>query len=120
VREGQVACLAVFVAIFGLTLGPTSGIVISEIYPQSIRGRATSLSSTMHGVFAIVFTLTFPVLLHGLGLTVTLLGYAVTDIAGAFYLMRALPETKAKSLEEITEFWNHRAMARHPDKASAP
>jgi hypothetical protein len=34
--------------------------------------------------------------------------------------MRALPETKAKSLEEITEFWNHRAIARHPDKASAP
>lgn len=120
VRWGQVACLAVFVATFGLTLGPTSGIVISEIYPQSIRGRASSLSSTMHGMFAMLFTLTFPLLLHGLGLAITLLGYAVIGIVGAFYLMRALPETKAKSLEEITEFWNHRAMARHPDKASAP
>jgi sugar porter (SP) family MFS transporter len=120
VRWGQVACLAVFVATFWLTLGPTSGIVISEIYPQSIRGRATSLSSTMHGVFAILFTLTFPLLLHGLGLTVTLLGYAVIGIVGAFYLMRALPETKAKSLEEITEFWNQRAMARPPAEDSAP
>jgi len=38
---------------------------------------------------------------------------------GALYLMRALPETKAKSLEEIAEFWNHRAMARRPANVSA-
>ena len=120
VQWGQVACLAVFVAAFWTTLGPVSGIVISEIYPQAIRGRATSLSSTMHGVFAIVFTLTFPLLLHGLGLTITVLGYAVIGIVGAFYLVRALPETKAKSLEEITEFWNNRAMARPPAEDSAP
>ncbi len=119
VRWGQVACLAVFVAAFWLTLGPTSGIVISEIYPQSIRGRASSLSSSMHGVFAIAFTLTFPLLLHAPGLTITLLCYAVISIVGALYLMRALPETKAKSLEEITEFWNHRARARRPAKVSA-
>ena len=74
VRWGQVACLAIFIGAFWLTVGPASGIVISEIYPQSIRGRATSLGSTMHGVFAIAFTLTFPLLLHGLGLSVTLVG----------------------------------------------
>jgi sugar porter (SP) family MFS transporter len=119
VRWGQVACLAAFIAAFWLTLGPACGIVTSEIYPQSIRGRATSLSSTMHGLFAIVFTLTFPLLLHGLGLSITLLGYAVISIVGALYLMRTLPETKGRSLEEITEFWNDRAMARHPAKASA-
>jgi MFS family permease len=114
VRWGQVACLAVFIAAFWLTLGPASGIVTSEIYPQSIRGRATSLGSTMHGVFAIIFTLTFPLLLDGLGLAIPLLGYAVISVVGALYLIRTLPETKGKSLEEITAFWNKRAMARHP------
>lgn len=114
VRWGQVGCLALFVAAFWLTLGPAAGIVTSEIYPQSIRGRATSLGSTLHGVFAIVFTLTFPLLLHGLGLTITLLIYALIGIVGALYLIRALPETKAKSLEEITEYWNHRAKAQYP------
>ena len=116
---GQVACLAVFVAAFGLTVGPAAGIVLSEIFPQSIRGRATSLTSTMNGVFAITFTLTFPILLDGLGLAITLLCYVVIGIVGALYLIRALPETKAKSLEEITEFWNQRAMARYPAKVSA-
>ena len=42
VRWGWVACLAVFVAAFWLTVGPTSGIVLSEIFPGPIRGRATS------------------------------------------------------------------------------
>ncbi|HKV19822.1 MAG TPA: sugar porter family MFS transporter, partial [Mycobacterium sp.] len=112
-RWGQVACLAVFVAAFGVTLGPICGIVISEIYPQSIRGRATSLTSSMQSVFAIVFTLTFPILLHAIGLTVTLVGYSVIGVAGALYLMRALPETKAKTLEEITDFWSRRTTAPH-------
>ena len=120
VRWGQVACLGVFVAIYGVTMGPTSGIVISEIYPGPIRGRATSLSSTMHGAFAMLFTLTFPLLLDGLGLTITVAGYAVIGIVGAFYLARALPETKAKSLEEITDYWKGRAAPRQPAKASAP
>ncbi len=113
VRWGQVACLAVFIAAFWLTLGPACGIVQSEIYPQQIRGRATSVSSTLHGVFAIIFTLTFPLLLHGLGLGFTLVGYAAISIVGAFYLMRALPETKGLSLEQITEYWNRRARAQN-------
>jgi hypothetical protein len=48
-------------------------------------------------VFAIVFTLSFPLLLHGLGLAITLLGYTVIGIVGALYLMRALPETRLGS-----------------------
>ena len=120
VRWGQVACLAVFVAAFWLTVGPVSGIVINEIYPQAIRGRAISLTSVLHGVFAIVFTLTFPMLLQGVGLAITLTVYAVIGIAGALYLIRALPETKAKSLEEITQLWNQRAAARRSAKVSVP
>lgn len=112
-RWGQVACLAVFVAAFWLTVGPTSGIILSEIFPGAIRGRATSLSSTMNGVFAMVFTLSFPILLNGPGLAFTLVCYAVIGILGALFFARALPETRAKSLEEISEFWNERAGVRH-------
>lgn len=112
VRWGLVACLAVFVAAFWLTVGPTSGIVLSEMFPGSIRGRATSLSSTMNGVFAIAFTLTFPMLLDGPGLAMTLVGYAVIGIVGALYFSRALPETKAMSLEEISKFWSRRVLTR--------
>jgi len=37
-----------------------------------------------------------------------LLFYAVIDIAGAIYLLRALPETKGKNLEEIAHYWSRR------------
>jgi MFS family permease len=108
-RWGQVASLAVFAGTFALTLGLIGEVVVAELYPQAIRGPASSLSHGMRSVFAIVFTLTFPFLLDALGLAITLLGYAVISIVGALYLMRALPETKGRSLEEIGEYWDRRA-----------
>ncbi|BBY81023.1 sugar porter family MFS transporter [Mycolicibacterium pulveris] len=111
---GQVASLAVFVGAFALTLGVVGEIVISELYPQAIRGPAASLSHGMRSVFAIVFTLTFPLLLDFPGLTVTLVAYAAISIVGALYLMRALPETKGRSLEEIGAYWESRRSAVTP------
>ena len=113
-RWGQVACLAVFVAAFGLTLGPISGIVITEIYPQAIRwpGDQPDLGNAWRVRDRLYVDLS-DATPRG-GLTITLPGYAAIGIAGARYLIRALPETKAKSLEQITRFWNQRAAARCP------
>jgi major inositol transporter-like SP family MFS transporter len=58
----------------------------------------------------IVFTLTFPLLLDKLGLAVVTPIYAVFNIVGAIYLMRTLPETKGRSLEDIGDYWRHRAV----------
>lgn len=112
IRWAQVATLAVFVGTFALTLGQVGEIVVSELYPQAIRGPASSLSHGMRSIFAITFTLTFPFLFDALGLTVTLLGYAIISIAGALYLLRALPETRGKSLEEIAAYWHLQAAGR--------
>ena len=81
----------------------------SEIYPQSIRGPAMSLLGGAGGIMAMMSTLTFPLLLDNLGLPVLLVSYAVIDIVGAIYLLRALPETKGKSLEELAGYWSRRA-----------
>jgi sugar porter (SP) family MFS transporter len=112
VRWGQVGSLAVFVGTFALTLGQVGEIVVSEIYPQSIRGPGSSLSHGMRSIFAIVFSLTFPFLLSLMGLSLTLMSYAAISIIGAIYLWRALPETKGKSLEEIGEYWQDREARR--------
>jgi sugar porter (SP) family MFS transporter len=108
VRWGQIGCLVVLGAAFPLSVGMVGGIVNSEIYPQSIRGPAASLLGGAGGVVALSSTLTFPLLLDQLGLPVILLTYAVIDIAGAIYLLRALPETKGKNLEEIAHYWSRR------------
>jgi SP family arabinose:H+ symporter-like MFS transporter len=118
-RWGQVATLAVFVGAFALTLGHLGDVIISELYPHEISGPATSLTHGMEGVFAIVFSATFPILLSFMGLTITFLSYAVISALGALYLWRALPETKGKSLEEIGEYWHRRAAERGQSKVSS-
>jgi sugar porter (SP) family MFS transporter len=118
VRWGQVAALAVFVGAFALTLGHLGDVIISELYPHEISGPATSLTHGMEGVFAIVFSATFPILLSLMGLTATFLSYAVIGALGAIYLWRTLPETKGRTLEEIGDYW-HRRAAQRGDAAKA-
>ena len=112
VRWGQVASLAVFVGVFALTIGHMGDIIISELYPQDIRGPAASLTHGMEGIFAILFSATFPLLFSLMGLTLTFFSYAVINIVGALYLWWALPETKGKSLEDIGDYWHRRAALR--------
>ena len=111
IRWGLVGCLAVFVGSFALTLSTVADVVISEIYPQAIRGPASSLSHTMRSLFGFVFSLFFPLALAFLGLSLTFLLFATIGAAGAFYLWRQLPETRGKSLEEIADYWRLRSGA---------
>jgi len=112
VRWGQVAALAIFIGAFALTLGHLGDIVVSELYPREISGPATSLTHGMEGIFAIAFSATFPILLSLMGLTLTFFSCAVISAVGGLYLWRALPETKDRSLEEISDYWHRRAARR--------
>ena len=114
VRWGQIGCLVGLSAAFSVSVGMVGGIITSEIYPQSIRGPAASLLGGVGGAIALSSTLTFPLLLEYLGLPLILLSYAVIDIVGAIYLLRALPETKGKSLEELANYWRRRVATSEP------
>jgi sugar porter (SP) family MFS transporter len=105
---GQIGCLVVFTGTWALTQGVVGEVVIAEMYPQSIRGPASSFSHGMRSVFIIIFALSFPALLHWPGLSVTVLVYAVISVVGAIFILRKLPETKGKSLEDIGEYWSSR------------
>jgi sugar porter (SP) family MFS transporter len=106
---GMVGCLAVFVGTFALTVSTVSNVVISEIYPQAIRGAASSFCNTMRSFFRFVFSLIFPLGLALLGLNLALLLFAAFCVAGALYLWRRLPETKEMSLEQIADYWRFKS-----------
>jgi sugar porter (SP) family MFS transporter len=110
IRWGLVACLAVFVGTFALTLSTVTEVIISEIYPQPIRGSASSLCHTMRSIFRFIFSLIFPSVLAFLGLSLTFLLFAFFCAAGLFYFWRHLPETKGKSLEEIGHYWRFKSL----------
>lgn len=117
---GQVIFLGLFACTFALTVGLVGEIVIAEIYSQSIRGRATSLAFGMRSIFAIAFTLSFPVIIDVFGLGMVLLSYAAISLAGAAYLVRHLPETKGLSLEEIADEWKRHSSRDRGAEVAAP
>jgi MFS family permease len=88
-------------ACFAFSLGPTVWVIISEIFPNRIRGAAVSVSvfALWLGCFSLVYT--FPQLIKVLSVAGTFWAYSGICLAGFVFIWRNLPETKGKSLEEI-------------------
>ena len=89
------------IACFAATLGPAMWVVISEIFPNHIRGLAMSLSVLALWVANFILSYTFPILNSNLGAATTFWLYAAINVLGFFYIFKVVPETKGKSLEEI-------------------
>lgn len=89
------------ISIYGLTLAPITWVLLSEIFPNKIRGHAMSVATFALWFSCAILTLSFPFLNRGLGTSGTFTVYAAICILGFFYLIRKLPETKGKSLEQI-------------------
>lgn len=94
-----------FLASFAFSIGPLKFVVASEIFPNKIRGRAMAISiMTMWIADTIVGQLT-PVALRHVGTAATFWSFSFFCLLGFFFVMKFLPETKGKSLEEIQRFW---------------
>jgi MFS family permease len=95
---------------FTLTLAPLSWVVLSEIFPNRIRGKAMSLATCAMFASSYVTTNVFPMVMdrftarfgHPGGTFLIFMGVC---LAGSLFIWRTIPETKDKTLEEIGEFW---------------
>jgi|FEC22Drversion2_1045045.scaffolds.fasta_scaffold00217_26 MFS transporter, SP family, galactose:H+ symporter len=97
--------LFIYIGAFSLSLGPVCGLIVSEIYPQRIRGMAMALVTVGNWVSQIVIALTFPSLIADLGPAVTFSIYAAIGVAGFLFCYFHVPETKGLTLEQIEEHW---------------
>jgi sugar porter (SP) family MFS transporter len=86
---------------YGMSLAPVTWVIISEIFPNRIRGAAMSVAVTSLWIACFVLTFTFPSLNRGLGPAVTFWIYAAVCVGGFLFIKLLLPETKGKTLEEI-------------------
>jgi len=91
----------VAISIYTLTLAPITWVLLSEIFPNRIRGHAMSVATFSLWVACAILTITFPFLHRGLGASGTFFVYSFICILGFFWLLKKLPETKQKSLEQI-------------------
>jgi SP family arabinose:H+ symporter-like MFS transporter len=90
-----------FIACFNLSLGPVMWVMLSEMYPNKIRGLAIGTIGLVNSFTAWLVTQIFPWELSNLGNSLSFLIFGVIALIGSFVLFRILPETKGKSLEEL-------------------
>lgn len=89
------------IAVYAMSLAPITWVILSEIFPNRIRGAAMSLATFVLWIACFILTYTFPLLNKNLGAAGTFWLYAVICILGFLFILKKLPETKGKSLEEI-------------------
>jgi sugar porter (SP) family MFS transporter len=86
---------------YGMSLAPITWVLISEIFPNRIRGAAIAVSVSALWIACFILTYTFPILNGALGTAKTFWLYAAICFAGFVFVFFRVPETKGKSLEAI-------------------
>ncbi len=88
-------------ACYAFSLAPVTWVLISEIFPNRIRGAAVSVAVSSLWIACFILTYTFPLLNRALGPAQTFWLYAGICMAGFVFIFLCVPETKGKSLEQI-------------------
>ncbi|XP_008578633.1 PREDICTED: solute carrier family 2, facilitated glucose transporter member 12 [Galeopterus variegatus] len=98
----SLASLLVYVAAFSIGLGPMPWLVLSEIFPGGIRGRAMAVTSSMNWGINLLISLTFLTVTDLIGLPWVCFIYTIMSLASLFFVVVFIPETKGCSLEQIS------------------
>jgi len=93
--------VVVAIAIYAMSLAPIVWVILSEIFPNRVRGAAMALATFALWIACFILTYTFPLLNESFGAAGTFWAYAGICILGLFFVLVKLPETKGKTLEEI-------------------
>ncbi len=88
--------------------GVACWVIISEIYPAKVRGRAMSIATTALWIFSYLGNQLFPVMMKHLGPDGTFWSFSGSALVALICFWKLVPETKGQSLEQITRFWMER------------
>ncbi|HUT63827.1 MAG TPA: MFS transporter, partial [Anaerolineae bacterium] len=91
------------IACYAMSLAPVTWVIISEIFPNRIRGAAMSIAVFSLWMACFILTYTFPILNRYLGAASTFWIYAGICVIGFIFIKKRLPETQGKTLEEIEQ-----------------
>lgn len=100
-----VALMLFCVAAFATGLGPGVWVMLSEIFPTRIRGRAMGVATVSLWIACTVLTMTFLSICQAAGPSGAFVIYAAMCLFTAWFVWRYAPETKGRTLEEIERGW---------------
>jgi SP family xylose:H+ symportor-like MFS transporter len=102
-----------YIACFAMSVGPVTWVILSEIFPTKIRGRAMSLATFCLWTANFVVSQTFPMMDQNEWLVARFHQafpfwiYALMCVIQFVFVWRLVPETKGQSLEQIERIWRH-------------
>ena len=99
-----VLSIIVYAAFFMMSWGPICWVLISEIFPNTIRGKAVAIAVAFQWVFNYIVSSTFPPLYECSPMFAYSL-YGIICVIAAIFVWRFVPETKGKSLEDMSKLW---------------
>ncbi len=105
IGTGRATVIAVwfYIACFAFSLGPIPWLIMTEIFPLNVRGRAVSIATMSSWGANLVVSFSFLPLFETTGAAFTYWLYALVSLLGIVFVWRFVPETKGMSLEEIEE-----------------
>ena len=111
VGVGSLICMLVYTAGFAMSWGPVCWVLLSEIFPNSIRSMVMSVAVASQWISNFLVSWTFPMLdknetltamfNHGFSYWI----YGLMGVLAALFIWKMVPETTGKSLEEMEKFW---------------
>lgn len=111
----MIICLTVFIFFFGFTWGPVLWVMLPELFPMRARGAATGLAALVLSIGSLLVAQFFPKLNEALPVQGVFLIFAVIGIFALFFVVKFLPETRGRSLEEIEAELRARTSATNAD-----
>jgi len=104
-------CMLFYIAGFAVSWGPVTWVLLSEIFPNQIRGKAMAVAVAAQWIANFAVSWTFPILdnnsalvrgfHHGFAYWI----YGVMSILAAVFVWKLVPETKGRSLEQMEALW---------------
>jgi SP family xylose:H+ symportor-like MFS transporter len=96
--------IVLYTASFMMSWGPMTWVLISEIFPNKIRGRAVAIAVAIQWFANYLISSTYPPMMEfSSGLTYAF--YGLMSVLSALFVWKFIPETKGKSLEEMEQIW---------------
>lgn len=108
---GTLVFIILYTASFMMSWGPITWVLISEIFPNKIRGQAVAVAVMAQWAANYLISSTYPVMMELSG-ALTYGFYGAMSLLSFIFVWRMVPETKGKTLEEIESVWKHEPVRR--------
>ncbi len=109
--ELQLLCMVsimVYSASFMFSWGPICWVLIAEVFPNTIRGAAVAIAVAFQWIFNWIVSTSFVPMANSLGYWFAYGLYGTICILAALFVWKLVPETKGKTLEDMTRLWKKR------------